>query len=552
MKKVQYLPVLLLAVFLLLCACVQNTTETPETLPSSSVQLQSQPTTKPTAAPTTIPTTLPTAAPMQPTTTPTQPTTTPTTAPTTIPTAPPTQPTQPTTQPNLEWLTNREIIPFEDRFAEDVPFGYNLRINHNSWLLPSTYPGYPDHLLEYRLGFSTSSRNPEIILDQGIEEDTVIYYVPISKDRLTGMNTLAVDGRWGYFANADELCRLNLLTGELITLTTREESDIRWEVHSCGKDTVCIFRIDAERNLHIFYRDLHSEAEKILYKGALPNVPTDQDSLQFYAPTTTQGQAYWETLNPAFYQVYLEELNNPNSTLKNAADFYKAVQDLYNIPMLARYSCDFSTGTLTEDFGLYDTCWNTAKCKHDHFDYESTREEIPTVLVVAPTEIPNFSKLTGKDPFLDYDGCITFLSSDFGHASPHWCAGAFVYKLADIAVIETEMSNEYIYCITTEGTILQFDESGTICNTIYSSENTLSSLLCVNDCLYFVDGSTIICIDENTGTWYPIVQTSQKETHLFYRYDYHHWNSVYFGVCQGMYSMEYRYDPETNELTAIS
>ena len=122
------------------------------------------------------------------------------------------------------------------------------------------------------------------------------------------------------------------------------------------------------------------------------------DSLQFYAPTTTQGQPYWVMLNPAYYQVYLQERNDPNSPLKNAADFYKAVQNHYNIPMLVRYSCDFSTGTLTEDFGLYDTCWNTAKCKHDHFDYESTREEIPTVLVAAPTEIPNFSKLTGKDP----------------------------------------------------------------------------------------------------------------------------------------------------------
>ena len=139
MKKLQYLPFVIVAVFLLLCACAQNVTDQPETLPSSSVQLQSQPTTKPTAAPTTIPTTLPTTAP-------TQPTTKPTTAPT-QPTTKPTQPTTPppTTQPNLEWLTNREIIPFEDRFAKDVPFGYNLRINHSSWLLPSTYPGYPDH-----------------------------------------------------------------------------------------------------------------------------------------------------------------------------------------------------------------------------------------------------------------------------------------------------------------------------------------------------------------------------------------------------------------------
>ena len=555
MKKRHYLPILIISVFLLLCACAQNVTDQPETTPSSSVQPSSKPTSKPTSTPTIVPTVV-----TQPTTAPTRPTTKPTTAPTTAPTQPTTKPTTaptkpttppPTTQPNLEWLTNRQIVPFEERFEEDVPFGYGPTIYHNSWLLPCTYPGYTPRLLEYHLKFYSYSSKPVIVLDRGVEEDDELYYVPISKDRFAGMKTLSADGRWGYFSDDSELCRLDLLTGELTTLATRNEGDIRWEVQACGKDTVCIFRIDADRNLHIFYRDLHSEAEKTLYEGVLPNVPTDADNLKFYASTTTQGQAYWETMNPAFYAVYLKEWNDPNSPLKNSADFYKAVQEHYKIPMLVRYACDFGTGALTEDFGLYDTCYQSTTCKHDHFDYENTWGEAPQILNVTPVEIPNFSKLIGEDQFWLYDACIPFLYSDFGHLFPYWTGDGFVSKLGDVAVIEIEMSNEYIYCITTEGTIIQFDKSGSICNTIYSSENKLSSLLCTNDCLYFVDGSTIICIDENAGTWRPIVQTSQKKTYLFYKYDYDHRNSVYFGVSQGMYSMEYQYDPETGELTEM-
>ena len=111
------------------------------------------------------------------------------------------------------------------------------------------------------------------------------YNIPIEPKLSAGFSWLAADGRWGYWLSDDELCKLDLLTGELTTLDVKNEGDIRWEAKACGKDTVCIFRLDAKRNLRIYYRDLHSEAEKTLYEGVLPDVPTSEHELFFYAPT---------------------------------------------------------------------------------------------------------------------------------------------------------------------------------------------------------------------------------------------------------------------------
>ena len=127
MKKDRYLPILLLAIFLLLCACAQNVTDIPETAPSSSVQPSSEPTTKPTSTPTIIPTvvtqptTKPTATPTKPTTAPTHPITKPTAAPTqptTRPTVPPsTQPTVPVTYPPAPPVSLPALPPTPDSYG---------------------------------------------------------------------------------------------------------------------------------------------------------------------------------------------------------------------------------------------------------------------------------------------------------------------------------------------------------------------------------------------------------------------------------------------------
>lgn len=531
MKKHNYLSVLLVAIFLLLCACArQQTDQTSSTganalssIPSSSAPVTSAPATSTPA--TSIPAT---------------------STPATVPTATPTQTYvmygNEITIPTTDWITDRQIVPFEDRFKEDVPFGY---YHPTIWIAPDTRNSYTDYSVFYLWGLSVAMEN-------GMEREFV-HNIPIDPNLSAGFSWIAADGRWGYWLSDNELCKIDLLNGNLATLAKKNEGDIRWEVQICGKDTVCIFQLNSKNYLRVYYRDLHSDAEKTLYEGVLPNVPTDEDSLKFYAPTTTQGQVYWETLNPAFYTVYLKELNNPNSALKNSADLYLTVQDHYNIPALIRYCCNFGTGKLTEDLGLYDTCWQTKDCKHNHFDYENTREEVTTVLDAKPVEIPNIRKPTGD---LIWDHCDTvdiYMYSEFGYGQPYVSTDYPTFKYADIDVISYEVSAHFVYFVTAEGTIIQISYADRTCETVYTSENKLNELFwCSNyddvDHLYFVDGNTIVCIDTIAGTCRPIIQTNLDEIFIIGEEYIYYPHSLYFCVRQGMYYKEYRYYPETNEI----
>lgn len=533
MKKHSYLLVLFSFVFLLLCACAGRQTD-----PASSSGpdvLSSSPSINVTPASRIPDSRMPaTSAPTTSKPATSVPATTPATTPSTAPTQPTAWPDRWLSYQTADWITDREIVPFEDRFAADIPFGLYPTV----WITPDTENSFSDYCV-------FDLRSCYIILYNSLETEYV-HRIPMDANILPSYQALAADGRWGYWLSEEALYKIDLHSGAYTILDTKNETDIRWDVQACGKDTVCVFRLDAQRNLRIYYRDLHSKAEKTLYKGVLPDVPTSEIELLFYTPTTTQGQVYWEMINPAFYEIYLEELNNPNSSLKDSADLYLAVQEHYNTPMLVRYSCDFNTGALTADFGWYDTCWQTKDCKHDHFNYENTREEIPILLDVTPVEIPNFSKLTGESPLEATDTVDAYVYSEFGYGQPYVSLDYPTWKLADTPIIDIECSWEYFYCITTEKTILQISYDGKICNTIYTSEHALRDLTCLGNYLYFVDGDTVICIDEAAGTWKPIVKFTADDFDLGWHYRYN--GVLQLVVRQGMYNEDYWYYPETSEL----
>lgn len=541
MKKHQYLPIVLVAIILLLCACARQVTDPPETIPSgsSSAALQSKPTTKPTTAPTTKPTTAPTA----------KPTTAPTTKPTTAPTKPTTAPTQPTLPPepiqlHTDWVTNREIVPFEDRFKEDVPFGSNS----GTWLVPEG-----DGYLCYRLS-KKSPNNPlwvAVLLDRSGRKE-VVYEIPAQQD-LTAFSLLATDGRWCYLRSDDALIRMDLLSGEITTLAEKSEDDIRWEVSACGRDTVCIFRLDGEKTLRVFYRDLHSDAERTLYEGVFPEVPTDERQLVFYRPSTTQGQAYWQMRNPAFEEVFRREAADPDSPCKGTGEVFDiAVQDYYDIPILVQYYCDFHTGTLTADFGIMDSCWYGTSWGHNHFDYEITRSEPTVILSEEPIAVPNLIKLTPEqaeaaaalNKEFHYNSFYEYRYSEFGHYLPYLLQDGIYTKLSDIPITSMVVTPDFVYCITTEQTIIQLSRDGSICNTIYTAEKDLGDLFYWRGSLYFTDGSTFFRINTITGMMCPILGTTLKEVYIIGEY----MDGLYLGVRQGLYCQEYRFYPDIGVL----
>lgn len=573
MKKGHYLPVLIFIIFVLLCACTQQVTDQPDTTPSSSsAALQSKPVTKPTTKPTTAPTTKPTTAPTQPTqptTAPTQPTTAPTqpttapTQPTTLPTVP-TQPTAPTypVNPATDWIVeDREIIPFEDRFKENVPFSLTSSTRSDTaWFAQGSDDSYGHYLL------GREATNPGVLtIYHGNRNwnDPPIWRIPLETD-LTGYTTLTADGRWAFLASDDNVMKVDLLTKECTVILTRDENAVRWEIQVCGKDTICIFALDAGHNLRVCYRDLHSDAEKELFNDTIPATP-DED-LKFYGPRTTLGKFTVQMMNPAFYDLMQAEIRKPDSQFKNdfQHDYSKywndpdnanisiyrtfflcvRVQDHYNVPARVNYIYDIKTGRLTPDYGIIDSCERGSGDYNDHFNYENTWK---TPLIIAepdPVVIPSLSRLT-KEAVEAGEILQVHTGNFFGYSAAYVYNGNRYFKVADIAICAAVSGPGYIYCITPENTLVQLSYDGSIQNTIYTSENTLSQLFYDEGNLYFVDGDSIIRIDLVEGTRSVILRcTGSMSLDVWSAPEY-----LYVLVVQGLYNQQYFFNPYTGALT---
>jgi hypothetical protein len=505
MKKVHYLPVCFMAVFLFLCACAKEQADPassgPDTLSSISTSYPAPIYTPATSVPVT-------SAPT-------------TTAPaTSVPTTEPAPPIQLST----DWVVeDRESIPFEDRFKEDVPFG----IYDSSWLVHISGNDYRKYSLSKRKGAYS------LAVMQG---ETVIYETMCDRI-LDDYYLITADGRWAYLSNDAQIIRVNLLTGESTSLVQFSNDLLRSYIWASGKDTVCIYTLGQNYHLRYYYRDLHSDAEKIIYEGTIPATPLRQITL--YRPGTTQGSGCLEMINPAFYEA---------STQLGLGD--DQIQNELNIPYWVRYYYDFHTGTVTEDFGIIDSCYTGTDQGHDHFDYEITKEETPEILNVEPVEIPNLIKLTKTQAETALNEACThwsnydYMYSNFGHYLPYLKQDDVFTKLADIPITQMLVTADYVYCITPEGTIVQLTKDGQICNPIYTSDNKLDSLCYYQGCLYFTDGSTIVWIDTVAGTWRPIIRTTLKELYVYGEY----MGALEFSIRQGLYYQQYLFYPDTGKL----
>lgn len=534
MRKYNYLPVLVMFVFLLLCACAKEqaapASSGPDTLSSISTSYPA-----PIYAPaSSVPVT---SAPA-----------------TSVPATEPAPPVQLSTA----WVVeDREIIPFEERFKEDVPF----EVYSNSWLV---HQGGN----EYRQ-FSLYRRNKGQPLEV-MYDGNALYLLP-SDRALDNYSLVAADGQWAYLTGDNQLIRTDMLTGESTTLVEFSSDLLRWYVWACGKDTACVFTLDQNYLLHYYYLDFHTGATKDLYKDTIPATPLDD--MVFYRPGSTQGRVRWVMMNPDFYEVLKQELSDPDSPFRDESYYgslsgywdiqeeYEAsienmfflcvpIQNHYDIPARVEYVYDPKTGELIADYGIVCSCQRGTGQGHDHFNYEITAEDVPEILDVEPVDVPNLTKLTDDQAKAALDTTCTSwhyydsVYSDFGHRQPYIVQDGVFTKIADIFVTDMVIAADYAYCITIEGTIVQLSLDGQICNTIYESDTTPDCLSYWKGCLYFTDNKTIILIDTINGTLRPILRTNLMEIYINGDYD----DGLYFGIRQGLYCQEYLFYPDTGVL----
>lgn len=530
-KKYNYLPVLLVFIFLLLCACTKEqanpASSGPDTLsliPSSSTPATSVPASS-------VPAT--------------------------------------SVQLSTDWVVeDREIIPFEERFEVDVPFFPVKQAYYqygDYWFAQASDGTYVRYCLD---AFSDTKRLG--VFKGKVKEITLVYEIPVDID-LSGYGILHADGHWAYLTGNGSLLKVDLTTGNYSTVLTKNKDASMWLMRSCGMDTVCIFEVDAENNVSIFYHDLHSDAQKTLYTGTLP-IPLSED-FSFTAPESTLGQITWEMMNPVFYTQVQKELSDPNSrfhtnkytnywndpedrpiTIEKDAFLCIEIQDYYNIPARVKYIYDIQTGELIADYGIIDSCERGSGDYNDHYNYESTWETPLDIVDPSPVEIPNLTKLTevqiAEDLADEYNAANgnVFLYNAFGYAKAYWrlneLGGATYIKPSDILFREVVASPHYIYGITPDDTVVQLSIDGSICNTIYTSQNTLGEICYHAGSVYFLDGNQVIRINVITGTYNAILCCDGWVRLDTWGND----DKLYILVVQGLYNQQYFFDPDTGVL----
>ena len=564
MKKHSYLLVLFLFIFLLLCACVQKETQPVSSVPASQV-LSSVPSSSIVPSSSSAPVSSAPATSAPPVTSVPVTSVPATTVPATS--APP-------VQLFTDWVVeNREIIPFEQRFEKDVPFSSKEfpYWGDTEWVVATGDGNYA----VYEYGYDFYTEMTGVIQNSKLASPIckLVYTVTPSMN-CDGHAALIADGQYVYSASADNVIKMNLLTGECSVLLEKGSDIVRWSVRGCGKDTLCIFTLDKDNYLRIFYRDLHSDAEMVLYAGKIPETPSED--LRFaFSPTSTLGTVRWWSMNPEFYAVVQAELANPDSQFKTdgnhdysvywedpenhpvsietAPFLCMAIQEYYDIPARVEYSIDPKAGEFLADYGIIDSCERGSGDYNDHFNYENTWETPLYVLDPEPVDVPDLVKLTSEQTEQikndEYNQlCLrSFLFSEFGYGKPYLNQDGKVTKLADIEARGIVSDPYYIYCLTTNNTIVQISPDGSICNTIYTSDSVLDDLCYHTGSIYFKENDKVIRIDTVTGTSSAILRTDGSMS-----MDSFGEEGLYILVVQGLYDQQYFFHPETGILEETS
>lgn len=450
-------------------------------------------------------------------------------------------------QLSTKWQTDREIVPFADRFKADVPFAAS-----NSWLVPdgdNTYIRY--HLTQQKSGYPLAV----------MQDETVVY--EISCDRvLTDFRILSADGHWACLKNENEVIRVDLRTGKAATLLKRSENISIWYVGSTGKDTLYIFSVDNEGNLKISYRDVHTEAERILYNGIFPETP--ESDLICYVPSSTLGTVRWRAMSPDFYAIAKKELADPDSpfnwnppaeyshpfSLRYAYDLCCDIQKAHtDVLAQVEWSCDPVTGKLTAQYGIAAVCaWQGSECYHDHYDTEDTWQTPLIVLDPDPVPVPKLKREQPWDSsFENYEssGRAFLYSNSFNDQYIYEEQDGKYRLLLDIPCKACADGNGYIYALTQDNSILQFSKDGSIRNTIYTSENDLDGPMYFEGSIYFVDGDQVIRINTVEGTCSPILRCAGNIIMDSYG---PRSGAFFIMIRQGLYIQQHFFTPDTLEV----
>lgn len=543
MKKERFpFAVICCTLVLLLSACIaekpaETTTPIVTVKPTETTLPTTTPTTQPTEFPTTAPTTQPTEAPTTaPTTAPTE---APTTAPTTQPTVPTTAPTEPILSPEL-WAIEPEYLSYDAYFSEDREY-----VITNSWLI-STESG--------SIAYSIPGYGRDLYVASSTHEER--YMIP-NQEQFAKHRYMGTDGKYAYLSNENELLKVELLTGNLVS-KIEADSILNWYV------TIYDGRVG-------YYTNNTGEELQII-RVYLPEMRQDilltlKEPLCMFSlghAENNLGDLTWSTFNPEFLTVLKAELENPNSKYKsteqlNFSDIWAMedplnmahrdpmellsyeIQKDTNIPAFIEYSYNQKNGTTTSRTFIVDGCYFGTGTPDDHFNPIHVDLGTPTVITDSWKSLPGMViQAPLPDTKLEQNSYFVYTPFLSTPTKLYLRVDGIYTEILDAQLKcypDTVDTGSGICCITQDNKVLQLSYDGSVCNTLYVSSGNIIDYAYQDGFLYVVEDDKILEIDLENYQYRTVVQHTYLSSISAEGKD-----KLYFLVSEGLSSEAYTYN----------
>jgi len=449
----------------------------------------------------------------------------PATAEATEPTSPTSAPTEPEPEIPLWYKQDLQHESYEAFFSADHTLSA-FSSNRYYW-----YVRHGDTLV--RAGFDPFQDAGFLVVKSGETE----YPVPVSTD-LTNYSRIGADGKYVYLSSDTDIIRIDLFTGETEILFT---CDRLLRVYSYDNLVLMILAETggAWNICRIYIPTMDTE---IFYEG----IPTDTPlyTFDFSGRYSTQAPFIWTMMNPEMSALLRKELANPDSiyivndftgypsdyssiwndmTLDTANEYdappdclLHEIQNHSGIHAWVKCAYNPADGSYEETTGIVDNCSYGSGYAHDHYDpkeYDVT----PSWNISEPVPIDNIS--LPEDPQKMYEEDVYASRSDaYIYIDGYICRQAetdVLQILLEIDLTEVYFAPDFLYGITPDHTLMQISYDGTVRNTIYTADTSLSELTYGSGKLYFLENETTLMeIDIPAQTCRSLLEIP---SHYYYR-----------------------------------
>ena len=483
----------------------------------------------------------------------TQPTTEPTTAPTTAPTET-TEAPLPEFTPSL-WLLEPEYVSYEEYFSSEHSFSKSSGMG---WLV-----------LDGDKGIRYWVDSLDYAIHSSVRED--VFQIPNS-EQLQDYGSIHADGKYAWLRSKTQIAMLHMATGEILQQEQLSRSSPLGGVLTDNT---------------VYYTADHSDGQFHIYRIYLPELKVDHlhsfaAPETFFRPNwsasvTKENSIVWTAVNPKILAALEKAIQDPGSplrygggeklwaskypytdvepeTLKHAIYHF---QNALDEPAYVHYIYNYAEGTLTTQDGIICHCEYGTGEPHDHGDpvvYEIAqpilaKEEwmpIPGMELQAllqeeqGPEDPwayrfiSFVNIPEKLPYLVENEIYTPLNT----------AGA---KNNNLYIFDMyHNGGQGVFYVTKDNRVLQLSYDGSVCNTLYVSDEEITDVAYLDGYFYVLEGKKILQLNIEKGEYRVLIyQEHCKKLETVFmpggRY-------LYIRATKGLSSTDYVYNPSKDAI----